>query len=188
MTDSEQQPLDPNQLQTRLERAIRRSRRWYMVQGILFLVAGVLALLLPNITVIGVELLLGALLIISGAYQIYQGSVDHSGWLLFSGLLSAAVGVAMLLLPMAGAIALATLIAIFLLLEGLLEIILSINMRFSSSWGWLMASGVLSLLLGALLLFGWPEQTVFLAGIILGVNFLFYGAAILAVVASTRHP
>lgn len=172
------------ELETSIEKTVRRNRGWYVAQGILFLIVGLIALILPVVTVLSVEIFLAVLLIISGIYQIIHGFTDRSGWLIFSGLLSLGVGLAMLLMPIAGAIALATLIAFFLLVDGIIEIILSIQMRFSARWGWLMASGILSILLGSLLLIGWPEQTLFMVGVFLGISFVFYGVAVLAVAAS----
>lgn len=168
----------------RSENTIRRNRGWYLAQGLLFVVAALLAFVLPVVTVMAIELLLAALLIISGLYQAYQGISDGSGWMILSGALSLVVGVFMLVMPVAGAIALATLVAFFLFVEGIVEIVLALQMRFSRSWGWLLAAGILSLILSVILLVGWPEQTVTLVGIFLGLNFLFYGLAILAIVAS----
>lgn len=173
--------IEADDLERSFERAIKRNRRWYQAQGILFLVLGVLALLVPSAAVIGLDIFLAALLLVSGGFQGYQGAVDRSGWLILSGLLSLIVGLAMLLMPLVGAIAVATLIAVFLLVEGIIEIVFSFRVRFSRNWKWLLAAGIISTLLGIILLIGWPGQTLVLAGILLGVNFLFYGAAILAV-------
>lgn len=187
MSKRDQENSSRTLVEARLEVAFRRNRRWYLVQGILFLVAGVVAMLLPTLTMIAIEIVLAVLLVASGLYQTYQGSMDRSGWLVMSGLLSLVVGVMLLLVPTAGAVALATLIALFLIFEGIVEIILARQLRFSSYWGWLMASGILSVILGSLLLYGWPAQTVFLAGVLLGINFIFYGVAILAIMASARR-
>lgn len=161
--------------------AVVRNKTWYRVQGILFIVAGVLALIVPTAAVIGVEIFLAALLLVSGGYQSYQGAVDRAGWLFVSGLLSLILGVALVLMPVAGAIALATLIAAFLLVEGVVEIFLAFQFRANSRWKWLLTSGVLSIILGILLLLGWPMQTLILAGILLGINFIVYGASIVAI-------
>lgn len=169
-------PVTPNQLSN----PFTHKRNWYRLQGVVFLVAGILALLLPVAAVIGLEILFAALLIVSGGYQAYQGALDRSGWLLASGVLSLFLGLVLVFIPLAGAVALATLIAVFLLLEGIIEVLFALEIRFSARWKWLMLSGILSLILGVLLLIGWPSQTVVLAGILLGINFIFYGASILA--------
>lgn len=171
----------PAGVEPTFERAIKHNRRWYRVQGILFIIAGILALVVPAASIIALEILLAALLIVSGAYQTYQGATDRSGWLLLSGVLSLAVGLVMVFMPLAGAVALATIVAFFLLIEGIIEVIFSFQIRFSPSWKWLLISGILSTILGILLLIGWPGQTLILAGILLGVNFLFYGASMLAI-------
>lgn len=170
------------------EEAVRRRRGWYIAEGILFITGGLAAFIIPGVTVWGVEILLAALLLVSGAYQLYHGFADRSGWMIFSGAVSLALGLFLVVMPVAGVIAVATTIALFLFVEGIVEIALALQTRFSSRWGWLLASGILSILLSILLLIGWPEQTVMLAGILLGVNFIFYGVAILAVVGSVgRH-
>lgn len=165
------------------EHTIKRNRTWYRAQGVLLLIAGVLALIVPSAAVIGLEVLLAVLLLFSGGYKGYQGAVDRSGWLVISGLLSIVLGLALIIMPLAGAIALATLIAIFLLVEGIVEVALSLQVRSyaNSNWKWLLVSGILSAALGILLLVGWPAQTLALAGMLLAVNFLLYGASILAV-------
>lgn len=168
------------------QHSIKRNRRWYIAQGVLFIIVGILALIVPSAAVIGLEVVLAALLLVSGAYQVYQGATDRSGWLALSGLLSLLIGLALVIMPIAGAVALATLIAVFLLVEGAIEIVFSFQVRFSPRWKWLLFSGILSLILGVLLLIGWPEQTLVLAGVLLAINFLFYGASILAVAYDNR--
>lgn len=168
----------------RSENLVRRSRAWYIAQGILFVVAGLLAFFLPALTVMAVDVILGILLVVSGLYQAYQGVTGRSGWMVFSGVLSLAVGIFMLVMPVAGAVAVATLVAFFLFIEGIVEIVLALQLRFSRRWGWLLAAGILSVILSIILLIGWPEQTLTLVGIFLGLNFLFYGLAILAITIS----
>jgi uncharacterized membrane protein HdeD (DUF308 family) len=166
------------------EHVIRRNRGWYTAQGLLFIIAGLVAFFLPVMTVLTIDIILAALLLVSGAYQIYQGITDRSGWLVLSGLLSLIIGGILLFMPMAGAVALATLVAFFLFVEGAIEIMLALQMRFSHRWGWLLAAGILSIILSIILLVGWPGQTVALVGIFLGVNFLLYGISILVITSS----
>jgi uncharacterized membrane protein HdeD (DUF308 family) len=173
-----------NDLTITTENVIRRNRGWYTAQGVLFIIAGLAAIFLPVIAVLTVDVILAALLLVSGAYQIYQGITDRTGWLLLSGILSVVIGVLMVAMPMAGAVALATLVAFFLFVEGCIEIMLALQLRFSRRWGWLLAAGILSIILAIILLVGWPEQTVALVGIFLGVNFLLYGISILVITSS----
>jgi uncharacterized membrane protein HdeD (DUF308 family) len=175
-----------NSVRTVREDLIRERRGWYVAQGILFIVVGLLAFVLPAATVLGVEIFLAALLLVSGAYQTYHGFTEKSGWMIFSGVLSLLLGIFLVAMPAVGVVALATAIAVFLFVEGVVEIILALQMRFSRRWGWLLASGILSIVLSVLLLIGWPQQTVILAGIFLGVNFILYGASVLAVAASVN--
>jgi uncharacterized membrane protein HdeD (DUF308 family) len=181
-------PLDAERDMTiTTENVIRRNRGWYTAQGVLFIIAGLVAFFLPVLAVLTIDIILAALLLVSGAYEVYQGIVDRSGWLLLSGALSVIIGIILLVMPMAGAVALATLVAFFLFVEGCIEIMLAVQMRFSRRWGWLLAAGILSIILSIILLIGWPEQTVALVGIFLGINFLFYGIAMLVITAGMRE-
>lgn len=94
----------------------------------------------------------------------------------------------MLLHPMAGTVALATLLAVFFAVEGVAEVFLSLEFRPARNWGWLLASGIVSLVLAVILFAGWPQTTVFFLGIMIGINLLFYGAAVLALATSPRLP
>lgn len=185
MTSTAEIREDIEQFRKRLEAGIREHRGWYMFQGAVFVLAGMLAVILPNATAIGFELLIGALLLVSGAVQgVASLRSSMHWWSLLSALLSIVVGLLLLFNPMAGTIALATVLAVFLSIEGIVEIFLSLQYRPMRNWGWLLASGMVSLLLAALLFAGWPEITVLFMGIIIGINLIIYGAALLALVAS----
>lgn len=171
-----------------IEEAITEHRGWYIFQGIVFVLAGILAMVLPGATAFGFELLIGALLLISGIVQGVASlrSKTH-WWALVSSLASLVIGGLMVFHPVAGALALATLLAVFLLVEGITELLLAFQFRSLRNWGWLMASGLVSLVLAGLLFAGWPGATVMFLGIIIGINLLFYGISLLALTASIKH-
>lgn len=163
-----------------IESAVSRHRRWYIVQAVVFMLAGILAMALPSATAIGLELLIGVLLLISGAVQGYISLRSRLHvWALVSSVASLVVGILMLFNPMAGTIALATVLAIFLLIEGIVELLLAFEFRPMRFWGWLAFSGFISLVLAALLFAGWPDTTVLFLGVVIGINLLLYGLALL---------
>jgi len=175
-------------IRNRIESNIAEHRGWYMFQGTVFILAGILAMTLPSVTALGFELLIGALLLISGLIQVFASfrSKTH-WWALLSGIASVVVGGLMLFNPAAGTLALATILAIFLAIEGITEILLSLQFRPARNWVWLLLSGLVSLGLGVLLFAGWPGATVVFLGIIIGINFLLYGVSLLAMTAWVGH-
>ena len=60
-----------DELRINIENAIARHRYWYVFQGIVFVVAGLLAVILPNVTAIGFSILIAILLIVSGIVQAF---------------------------------------------------------------------------------------------------------------------
>lgn len=178
-----------SELRQRIETAIAHHRGWYIFHGTVFVIAGMLAIILPGMTAVGAALLIGAVLLGSGLVQAVAsfGSKLH-WWSLLSSLASVFVGGLMLLHPMAGTVALATLLAVFFAVEGVAEVFLSLEFRPARNWGWLLASGIVSLVLAVILFAGWPQTTVFFLGIMIGINLLFYGAAVLALATSPRLP
>lgn len=165
----------------RIESAIAEHRGWYMFQAVVFILAGILAMILPSATAVGFELLIGALLVASGLTQCIASlrSKTH-WWSLLSSVVSLLVGGFMLFNPTAGTLALATILAVFLAIEAVIELLLSLSFRPARNWGWLLLSGLVSLGLAILLFAGWPGATVVFLGIIIGINFLLYGISLLA--------
>jgi len=179
---------DPETIQQRVEHTISEHKNWYIFQSIVFMIAGILAIFLPSVTAVGFELLIGALLLVSGGVQMIASFRSRvHWWALISGAASVAVGLLMLFNPMAGTIALATVLAIFLAIEGVTEVFLAFQFKPAKNWGWLLFSGAITLLLSVLLFAGWPGATVFFLGIIIGINLLLYGIALFALTRQVKR-
>lgn len=188
MTSISSHEKSGSHIKEKLKTSIEDHRNWYIFQGIIFLLAGVLAIVLPVLSAIGFEIIAGAVLFVSGVVQIiaaYRSQMHWWVWL--SGGLSIVVSGLMLLYPIAGTIALASLLAAFLLLEGIFEILLSLEIRPLKNWGWILFSGIVSLLLAILLFLNWPGTTVWFLGVVVGINLLLYGFSILSLTLTTRN-
>jgi uncharacterized membrane protein HdeD (DUF308 family) len=162
------------------ENEVVENRRWYIFEGILFVIAGLLAAALPFATALGINILIGALLAFSGVFQLALFLKDRKKWLqFFSGLLSFATGCLMLFYPVAGLMALSVMVGIFLIFEGGLEITMASVLRPIANSGWLMSSGFLAIFLGALSLMFFPSAGLIYLALAVALNLAFYGVSLL---------
>lgn len=158
----------------------------YIFQGIVFIVAGMLAAVFPATTALNVELIVGAILLLTGVFQLVLTlkSKMH-GWSLLSSCLSIAIGIIMLWQPMPVLMAFVTLLAIFMTVEGILELSLAFQFRRVRNWSWMLFSGIVTLVLAAILWIGFPVFDVLYLGWVIAINLVLYGLSLLMLVWRT---
>jgi uncharacterized membrane protein HdeD (DUF308 family) len=161
---------------------IKRHSIWYLVQSGLMVLAGILALVYPVISSVALVLFLGWLLIFSGVLQgislIDARYVPHFWLQLVSVVLSVIVGILFLRNPGAGLLTLTLLLIVFFMVEGISKIIFSLTIRPFPNWGWVLASGIVGILLSLYLWANTPVTAVWLLGVLLGIALISEGAAL----------
>jgi uncharacterized membrane protein HdeD (DUF308 family) len=85
------------------------------------------------------------------------------------------IGVYLLMHPLAGLVSLTLVLGIYLLIEGILEIVEAVWLRPHPGWGWILFDGVVSLILGAIVWRSWPFSSVWAIGTLVGISMLFSG-------------
>ncbi|MGD9511599.1 MAG: DUF308 domain-containing protein, partial [Geminicoccaceae bacterium] len=95
-------------------------------------------------------------------------------------LISLIAGVWLLVNPAAGAAALTLLLAAYFVATGVVKGIAAFQLRGVGGSGWTFFSAVCSVILGLLVFSGWPGTAIWLLGLIVGIDLLFYGWALLA--------
>lgn len=174
-------------LYQRKEEKIAVYKGWYLLQSLTFVCAGILAMVLPSATAVGFETLMGILLTATGVLKAFASFKSHiHWWSMLSAAVCITVGSLLLWPPALGIVAVATLVAVFLLAEGLIEICLAFEYESARNWGWLLLSGVVSIVLGLALFIGWPGMSLGFLGVMIGISLLLYGASLLALSVSTR--
>jgi uncharacterized membrane protein HdeD (DUF308 family) len=164
-------------------RAIHDHWILFLVEGILIAILGVLAIGAPLVSTLVATKFLGWLFIIAaiiGFVGLFSAQ-DVPGflWILLGTILLVAIGVFLLWRPVAGMLALTLALAIYFGVQGITQIFLSLEHRRSlSSWGWVLASGIINLILAAIILAGWPETALWVIGLLIGINLLVYGVAL----------
>jgi len=157
-----------------------RTGKGDMIWGILMLICGFLAITLPLASGIGVAIVIGWLLLISGVWHLLFGFRSGSGiggflWQLLLAIVYGAAGLMLLLYPLAGLAWLTLVLATFLLIEAALEFVLYFNIRHRVNAGWVLFDAIITLLLGILIWARWPFSSVWAIGTLIGVSLIFSG-------------
>ena len=165
-----------------MRETVKRYSLWYLVEGVLLVVAGILAIIYPVISSGAVVILLGWLLIASGLLQglslIGARQVPHFWLQLISVILAILIGLLFLRDTTQGLMTLALLLIIFFMMEGISKVVFALTIRPFPNWGWVLASGLVGILLALILWASLPVTAVWLIGVLLGVNLISIGAAI----------
>lgn len=154
---------------------------WFVGLGVLMIIAGVIALGSVLMATVVSVLVVGIMMIASGIVEIVHG-MRMKGWGQFFlwvliGILYVVAGLFAFQNPLLAAGALTLVLGVSLLFAGVARIFLAMQMRSTSPWGWVLASGIITLLLGALILIRWPVSSLYVLGIFLGVDLVIAGAA-----------
>jgi uncharacterized membrane protein HdeD (DUF308 family) len=165
-----------------MRETVKRYSLWYLVEGVLLVVAGMLAIISPVISSAAVVVLLGWLLIISGVLQglslVGARQVPHFWLQLISVMLAILVGLLFLRDPAQGMLTIALLLIVFFMMEGISKVVFALTIRPFPHWGWVLTSGLVGILLALILWASLPTPAVWMIGLLLGVNLISVGAAI----------
>ena len=159
--------------------------RWL---GIALIVFGVLALLTPMVAGSAVVIVIGCILLAAAVTSIVRG-VQATTWQekmpgITLGVIAGVTALGVIGYPLFGLAVLALLMAIYFVVEGVWKIVLSFRYRATRAWAWLLSSGALSLLLGSMIWLQWPLSGVWAVGLLVGVNLLGTGIALLLLSAA----
>jgi uncharacterized membrane protein HdeD (DUF308 family) len=163
---------------------------WLLALGIVQIIAGTVAIAVPVVASLAAVAIFGALLIVTAVFQLIHAfqvrAWPRSAWYGFSGVLYAVAGFLVVLYPLGGALALAVLIGVLLIADGALRTMFGMIVRPVVGWGWLIASGIGSVVVGVILLTGWPATALWVTGLLLGVSLIFSGAMNTALALASR--
>ena len=172
-------PTPQNPLLSLSPEILQRHAKSAKIAGFVCLLLGIAAFIVPGVFTLAIEIVIGSLLLVAGLAQIFAAfgaaGSKHRLLALVTGLLTAAVGVLFLLNPLQGVIALTALLGIYFLASGVFRLAYSFQLAGPGSRGVSIFNAVISIVLGALVLSGWPESSPFILGIFLGIDLIFIG-------------
>jgi uncharacterized membrane protein HdeD (DUF308 family) len=159
----------------------KESMGWSIGISILMIVAGLLAITLPQVAGIAVNLFVGWMLVFSGGMHfVYAWQGRHNRgfvWELLLGVLYVVMGGYLLINPIRGLVTLTLALAFYLWIEGVLEFVLSYMMRTLPGAGWILFDAIVSVILAVLIWRTWPWSTEWAIGTLVGVSMLFSGVS-----------
>ena len=165
--------------------ALTKSWKLLLTAGIISVVLGAIAIIVPPLASVTITYLVGVLLLIGAvafvAEAISRGSTGHRIWSALLAVLYVFAGVWLIINPVSGTITLTWILAIFFLLIGVLRLIAGIASRGKvPNAGWTIINGVLSILIAVLVIGDLPSSAAWAIGLLVGIQLLFDGIALIA--------
>jgi uncharacterized membrane protein HdeD (DUF308 family) len=168
--------------------------RLFFGEGVVLLILGVAAVLVPQVATFAVALMIGWLVLLSGIVGFIatwmMRQAPGFAWSLLSAVLAIVVGILLLRWPLNGALSLTVILTAFLGIEGVVSILYAFDHRrdLSGRWGMMLVSGVIDLVLAAMIFLGLPATAAWAIGLLVGVNLIFGGTAVIAMAWHARGP
>lgn len=168
------------------------SRNWivFLTWGIILTILGFIAIsaavaaTLITVVLFGALLFIGGVVILIDAFTFWRhrpGFMTH----LIMGLLYLLAGVVLVVHPVASSITLTLILGALFLVLGLFRLVYSFSLR-TPQWGWNFFNGLLTLLLGIIILANWPAASLVIIGLFVGIDLLFCGIAYIMAALSVR--
>jgi uncharacterized membrane protein HdeD (DUF308 family) len=186
------QPSDEQGIQRAFAGAIHEHWKLFLFEGIVLALLGLIAIVVPPIATLAFELIIGWLFLISGIVGLvtsfWMRNAPGFWWSLLSAVVAIAAGLVLLGWPISGTLSLTFVLIAFFLIEGIVTIMYAIDHRnqLSSRWGWMLASGVVDLILAGIIFAGLPGSAAWALGLLVGINLVFGGTAMIGMALAAR--
>lgn len=183
---------DINRFRQELAASLHEHWKSYLIEGIVLLLLGAAAIVVPQIATLTVALLIGWLLLFSGTIGLIttfqMRPAPGFWWSLVSAIIAIAAGVVLLASPVGGAVTLTFVLIAFFIIEGVASIMFAFDHKneLPGSWGVMLLSGIVDLLLGGMIFLGLPSSAAWAIGLLVGINMVFGGVALIAMASHAR--
>ena len=185
-------PQDISKLQSEMNAAVREHWKAFLIEGIVLVILGLAAMILPPLASLAVTIFLGWMFLISGiaglALTFWARQMPGFWWSLISAALAVAAGIILLLQPVQGTLTLTIVVGAYFLAEGVATIMYALEHRreLSERWSWLLIAGIMDLLIAFVIIAGLPGSALWAVGLLVGINLLFGGASLIGMALAAR--
>ncbi len=168
----------------------KKNAGWLIFLGVVSVIVGVMAIGSPMVAGMSVAMVVGFFMVVSGLSQLAgafkAGSFGSEALSLIGGIVTTLVGFLMFFRPLFGVKALALILAVYFLTEGISGIALAFKVRPEKGWGWMLFSSTLALLLAWFIFKQWPLSGAWAIGTLVGIHILFRGFSFVAIGVAAR--
>jgi uncharacterized membrane protein HdeD (DUF308 family) len=176
-----------------LRRSVHNHWRLYLVEGIVLAALGLAAIAVPPLAGVATAVVLGWLFLLGGIVGLLATFGQHNApgfwWSLLSAAIALLAGITLLWNPIAGVATLTFVLTAFFLIDGVLIVAMAIEHRreLSGRWEWMMIGGIMDLVLAAIIILGLPGTLAWALGLLVGIDLVFGGVALIAMALSARE-
>ncbi len=183
---------DSAAMESAIKKTLGEHWRLFLIEGIVLLVLGAGAIIVPQIASLAVAVFLGWLFLIGGIVGLVVTIMSRGApgfwWSLLSSLVTIVAGAVLLGWPVAGVVSLTLVLTAFLIADGALMVLFGLAHRrqLSGSWGWFILNGLLDWLLAILIILALPGAAEWVLGLIVGIDLIFGGASLVTMALAVR--
>jgi uncharacterized membrane protein HdeD (DUF308 family) len=177
---------------TAVANAVQKHSTAFILEGIILVLLGMLAIFVPLFATITVTIILGWIFLASGIMGLITTFRARQApgfwWSLVSAVIAIAVGLILLAEPIAGAVSLTLVLIVFFVVEGVATTMYALEHRreLSGRWEWMLVSGIIDLILAGIIFAGLPGTAAWALGLLVGINMVFGGVALVAIALHAR--
>jgi uncharacterized membrane protein HdeD (DUF308 family) len=184
--------FDVEALQRRAREALHKNWRMFLIEGIVLVILGIIAIVIPPFATLAITILIGWLFLASGVLGLYSTYMMRHApgfwWSLLSAVLAVLAGGVLLARPVTGAVSLTLVLICFFIVEGVASIMFALSHRneLAGRWAWMLVSGIIDIGLSVIIFAGLPLSAAWAIGLLVGINMMFGGAALIGMALQAR--
>lgn len=185
-------PEEFSRLQSAMNHAVKAHWKAFLFEGILLVVLGIAALILPPLASLATTIFLGWMFLIGGIGGLiatyWARNTPGFWWSLISAALAVLTGMLLLARPMQAVLTLTIVLGAYFLAEGVATIMYALEHRreLSGRWSWLLVSGLVDIAISFMVITGLPSSAEWAIGVLVGINLLFGGASLIGMALAAR--
>ena len=186
-------PNDLSALQSKMSEAVRAHWKAFLFEGIVLVILGLAAILVPPIAGIAITVMLGWMFLISGAAGLamtfWARQSPGFWWSVISAVLGIGAGIILLTRPTQGLFTLTLVVGAYFLAEGVASIMYALQHRkeLSDRWSWMAFSGLMDILIAFFIISGLPGSAEWAIGLLVGINLVIGGSSLIGMALAARN-
>jgi uncharacterized membrane protein HdeD (DUF308 family) len=187
------QEPDVRRLQAAIQKSFRSNWKLFLIEGIVLVVLGAAAVIVPPIATLTFTFFIGWLFLFSGVAGLITTFSMRGGngfwWSLISAIIGIGAGLVLLFSPVQGAFTLTIVLVAVFIVEGIASIMFAFEHRpeLPGTWVMMLLSGIVDLVLAALIFLGLPSSAAWAIGLLVGINMIFGGFALITMSLQARN-